>query len=201
MKKFCMMLVMALMVCMISPVTSTEVKAASTATKAKNAYKKMMTSGKTITWGQYKRKLSVKNCEYKYIYLNNDSVPELVVTSNEAAHAEGYYQIYRYSKGKVKYVGNVGDTLAFYKKKGIIAKCYGNMGTWERKYYKYSSGKLTSVKLKTYSEYDFNKQAMKNKYYYNGKKVAKATFTSKLKKYVGKTKMTEDDYTNWKQGK
>ena len=46
-------------------------------------------------------KLDPKIYKFSLVYLNKDSVPELVITSKESIHAV-YGEVYTYSNGKLK---------------------------------------------------------------------------------------------------
>ncbi len=202
MKKLCILLVLALAFAMTSPMCVTDTYAASTATKAKKAYKKMMTSKKTITWSirNNERKIKTSKCYYKLIYLDKDKVPELAVYNTDAFHYEGYFQIYRYSKGKIKYVTNTGDLLAYYPKKGIICDNYTGMGYSTFNYYKYSKGKLSGLKLM--KETDYNVEPAKTTYSKKGNIISKNAFDNQLKPYVGTTKFKQlDGAHGWTKGK
>lgn len=72
------------------------VNAASKRTKALTAYQKKL------------KKLDSKIYKFALVYLDKDSIPELVITSKESTHAI-YGEIYTYNNGKLKNLKYAGS--------------------------------------------------------------------------------------------
>lgn len=133
---------------MLLPVTSVTSNAASAKKKALKAYSKFLSS-ETISWeGSWS--VSSANCSFAIAYVDNNSVPELIVeNSMDNPHAAGYGILYTYKNGKVKKVANLelnGGTFIYYKKKGIFKDNYSQAGWFTTHIYKFS-GKRASEKL------------------------------------------------------
>lgn len=140
--KRCMLAIMLLTFCM-SGVTSAH--AASTKAKAIKAYK------------QFLEKTDSKY-SFSTIYLDKDSVPELLV--HEYLVNVGY--VYTYKNGKVVQAGGTGKApVYYYKKKGIITSGWqfsgGSSGETATAYYQLKGKKLNLVLA------DVKKAALVNK--------------------------------------
>lgn len=159
-----------------------QAQAATTKTKAMNAYNKLL-SQKTLTWTG-NQKIPTSKCKFAVIYVDNNSVPELFVDASNAGlnHVSGYYRLYTYYNGKVKEVCTVRDAFGYYKKKGVFETATLLHGEYVT-YYKLASGK-SSVKLRSESYYTTN--------YYDGagKKISKTTFDKRLKSLIGSSKQS-----------
>lgn len=175
---------LALLLCVSLAAPAVNVQAASKKSQAIKAYKQFL--GSKPDNGSY---------DFAMIYLDNDSVPELLV---------GAF-LYTYKDGKVTQHSVVfGDSgLSYYKKKGVIVTLHTHNnviykeGMQSSDYYKFTKTKLTR---KLYKEcvYKINasgKAAGKKKYSYsryNSKnmqvKTTKAKFDSALKQLAGKKK-------------
>ena len=170
-------------------------QAASQKTKAMKAYKKMMTD-KYI----YKEnwRMLTKNCHFAVAYIDNNSVPELVVFNDwDIPHLGGYGMLYTYRNGKVQYVTGLTldekKTLGYYKKKGILTDAYAQQGMKGVSYLKLKSGKVSDVLYKEYVAKG-NSWKLKTYYKYASKKLTKVTkskFNKALKSYVGSKKFTK----------
>ncbi len=177
--KFCLV---AIVFAVILTVNSTQAQAASTRTKALNAYNKLL-SQKSLKWSG-KTKVSTNKCKFAVIYVDNDSVPELFVDAGGAGtnHVSGFYKLYTFWNGKVRDVCTMRDGFGYYKKKGIF-QTYTMLHGEYTTYQKLASGK-SSVKLSSESYFTTN--------YYdsNNKKISKAMFNKSLKSLVGTAKVS-----------
>ncbi len=163
-------------------------QAASQKTKAIKAYTKMM-SKSTMRWGAdtYYTKVPTKNCEFAIAYIDNDSVPELIVrNTRDITHIAGFGVVYTYRNGKVQVVKNIhiDDKFYYYKKKGVFVSMYVSGGTAES-YWTLSKGKAVCRLSKEYRMID-----RKYTYYAASKKTSKKKFNAALKKLVGSKKKT-----------
>ena len=153
------------------------VNAASKRTKALKAYQKKLTS------------LDSRYNKFALIYLNKDSIPELLITPDFSVHAVAG-EVYTYTGGKLKqlkYAGSDYGRLIYSKKKSVVSNSawingYGAVST----FYRFNKkGKRT--KLKTFEE----AYLPKTLYKINGKKVSKKKFNSEYKKMVKKYPLKE----------
>ena len=168
------------------------VQAASNKTKALKAYKKLL-SAKNIRWGtnSYEPTVPAKNCQFALAYIDNDSVPELIVYNNkDVPHMVGYGLLYTYRSGKVRLLGyiNIDNKLSYYKKKGVIVTSYVSGGTT------YSYFKLSKTKITNKLAIGIDVLTQKKSYYTVSndifKKTSKSKFNKALKKLVGSKKKT-----------
>ena len=111
--KFCLV---AIVFAVILTVNSTQAQAASTRTKALNAYNKLL-SQKSLKWSG-KTKVSTNKCKFAVIYVDNDSVPELFVDAGGAGtnQVSGFYKLYTFWNGKVRDVCTMMDLATTRKK-------------------------------------------------------------------------------------
>lgn len=149
-----------------------------------------------IPWGTYSRlKVSTSKCSFTLAYINNDNIPELVVTTHEVAHAVGYGAIFTYKNGKVQGVANFNQDdskFKYYKKKGVYISCYV-MGGETHNYCKYPNSGSDCV-LATFYNNGVRTDMKKGTTYYKANKygvrtkTSKSTFSKILKKLVGNNK-------------
>ena len=169
-----LILVTTLTLCMIFTlfVPSTNVNAASKRTKALVAYQKKL---KKLDSGVYK---------FALVYLDNDSIPELLITPDFSVHAVAG-EVYTYTGSKLKqlkYAGSDYGRLIYSKRKSVVSNSawingYGAVST----FYRFNkNGKGT--KLKKFEEANLPKTI----YRINGKKVSKKKFNSEYKKMIKK---------------
>lgn len=170
-------------------------QAASQKTKAMRAYKKMMakTSIYKEDW-----KMKTANCEFAVAYIDNNSVPELIVYNDtDIPHVGGYGMLYTYRGGKVRYVTGLTmddkSSLGYYKKKGILTDAYAQMGMKGEKYIRLKKAKVSSVLYKSYMMNGYSwKLDTCYKYASNRTvEISKKSFSKKLKSYIGSRKMTK----------
>ena len=145
------------------------VNAASKRTKALTAYQKKL------------KKLDSKIYKFALVYLDKDSIPELVITSKESIHAV-YGEIYTYNNGKLKnlkYAGSDFGQFIYSPKKSVACNSswingYGAVST----FYRLSkTGKSTKLK-----HFDAIVNP-KTSYKINNKKVSKKKYYAEYKKW------------------
>ena len=160
-------LVATLTLCMLFTLfaPAANVNAASKRTKALTAYQKKL------------KKLDSKIYKFALVYLDKDSIPELVITSKESIHAV-YGEIYTYNNGKLKnlkYAGSDFGQFIYSPKKSVACNSswingYGAVST----FYRLSkTGK--STKLKRFDAI----VNPKTSYKINNKKVSKKKYPLK----------------------
>lgn len=176
-------------VCMFS----LNAEAASQRTKALKAYNKFLSkSSFQVKKGGQKTTFYASHCSFGIAYIDKDSVPELIIYDSwDSNHAAGYGTLFTYKKGKVKKVADLemtGESLGYYKKKGVIADNYCSTGSYTTTVKRLSSGKVKTIA--SYNQRMNLKGKFTAKKYYNakGKKIKKATFQKTIKKYVKNTK-------------
>lgn len=163
-------------------------EAASAKSKAMKAYKNFL-SGKTIAWDE-SWKVDAKDCQFAFAYIDNDSIPEMILYCPKASHVAGFGRLYTYRKGKVRQVASVnidGSKFSYYKKKGIYVSQYVMGGVCDS-YFKLSKGK-SSLKLqkeKRIFASSSETSCMDGK----RKVISKSKFNKELKKLVGSKKKT-----------
>ena len=121
--------------------------------------------------------------KHALVYLDKDSIPELVITSKESTHAI-YGEIYTYNNGKLKnlkYAGSDFGQFIYSPKKSVACNSswingYGAVST----FYRFSkTGKSTKLKrfdaiVNPKTSYKINnKKVSKKKYYAEYKKMEK----------------------------
>ena len=163
-------LVATLTLCMLFTLfaPAANVNAASKRTKALTAYQKKLTS------------LDSRYNKFALIYLNKDSIPELLITPKETVHI-ATSDVYVYTGGKLKklkYAGSDFGRLVYSRKKSVVCNSgwingYGAVATFYR--FK-KNGKKT--KLKKFEEIA-NPTAL---FKINGKKVSKQKYNAEMKK-------------------
>ena len=120
---------------------------------------------------------------FNLAYINNDSIPELVVFDGDYHAAGG--KVYAYVGGKVKYLGAFGEWGGFkyQEKKGIIRSFYFSRGCSETNYYKWNGSKLSKIMSASEIE-EFNPNGYFGcKYYINNKKVTRSKYESSTAPY------------------
>lgn len=169
-------------------------EAASQKTKALKAYNKML-SKKTIRWGTDSNfpLVSTKNCQFTIAYIDNDSIPELIVyNAKDIPHVIGYGMVYTYKSGKVKAVKNINidSKFYYYSKKGVFVTSYCQGGVTYT-YFKLSKGKAAEKLQQGKAVYPPNASYQ---YYKISKdkrsQISKKSFTKALNNMVGKKKKT-----------
>lgn len=187
------LLFMILLVCM----NSFTVEAASKKEKALKAYNKMLSQSSfkvnisTMTGEKTKCiKYKTANCSFAVLYIDNDSVPELIVKNlRDGYHAIGYGAIFTYKNGKIKQVDalSLNNSFKYYKKKGVFIDNYSVVGYSWNSYIKLSNGKAKFI-VGT-GKNIANPGSKKTEYVdANGKTISKSTFNKILKKHVKSSK-------------
>ena len=168
-------LILLLLFTLFAPAAN--VNAASKRTKALTAYQKKLTS------------LDSRYNKFALIYLDKDSIPELLITPDFSVHAVAG-EVYTYTGSKLKqlkYAGSDYGRLIYSKKKSVVSNSawingYGAVST----FYRFNK-KGKGTKLKTFEEASLPKTLYK----INGKKVSKKKFNSEYKKMVKKYPLKE----------
>ena len=168
-------LILLLLFTLFAPAAN--VNAASKRTKALTAYQKKLTS------------LDSRYNKFALIYLDKDSIPELLITPDFSVHAVAG-EVYTYTGGKLKqlkYAGSDYGRLIYSKKKSVVSNSawingYGAVST----FYRFNK-KGKGTKLKTFEEASLPKTLYK----INGKKVSKKKFNSEYKKMIKKYPLKE----------
>lgn len=163
-------LVATLTLCMLFTLfaPAANVNAASKRTKALTAYQKKLTS------------LDSRYNKFALIYLNKDSIPELLITPKKTVHI-ATSDVYVYTGGKLKklkYAGSDFGRLVYSRKKSVVCNSGWINGSGAvATFYRFKkNGKKT--KLKNFEEIT-NPTAL---FKINGKKVSKQKYNAEMKK-------------------
>ena len=119
---------------------------------------------------------------FNLAYINNDSIPELVVFDGNY-HVSGG-KVYAYVNGKVKYLGEFGEWGGFeyQEKKGVICSTWSRSNSYTT-YYKWSGSKLSTIMSSSaIGEFSSNGD-FEYKYYINDKKVTRSKYESSIAPY------------------
>ena len=120
---------------------------------------------------------------FNLIYINNDSIPELIVFDGDY-HAVGG-KVYTYANGKVKYIGAFGEygTFLYKEKKGVICSSWMGQGVCASTYFKWDGSKLSKIiSFRSVEKIDSNMNIVYN-YYINDKKVTRSKYKSSIAPY------------------
>lgn len=120
---------------------------------------------------------------FNLAYINNDSIPELIVFDGDYHAAGG--KVYAYVNGKVKYVDEFGEWGGFeyQEKKGVISSSWFGNGNSYTTYYKWSGSKLSTI-ISSSSIGELNSNGnFGYKYYLNNKKVTLSKYNSSIAPY------------------
>lgn len=182
-------LLFAVLVCCVFIGSSTQVEAASSKAKALIAYKSMLSSkAKLMKYTCYEKEYMnlKKDVTFALAYINNDSVPELILNVYDTQY------LFTYKGGKLKKVGesflqwHSAPTFVYYRKTGVFRSVeFFDDSSWQN-FYTLKNGKQSRIVGK---ELAGSKVV---KYYAgaNGKKISKASFSKLLKNKVKNTKAT-----------
>lgn len=164
-------LVVTLTLCMLFTLfaPATNVNAASKRTKALTAYQKKL------------KKLDSKIYKFALVYLDKDSIPELLITPDFSVHAVAG-EVYTYTGGKLKqlkYAGSDYGRLIYSKKKSVVSNSawingYGAVST----FYRFNK-KGKGTKLKKFEE----AYLPKTLYKINGKRYQRRNLIQNTKKW------------------
>lgn len=163
--------------------------ATSNLNSAINTFKDSEVTGKSIALKayynflkSYKFELDSSTRGFNLAYINNDSIPELIIFDG-AHHAAGG-KVYAYVNGNVKYVDEFGEWGGFeYKEKtGVIRSSWSGIGTYST-YYKWNGSKLSTIISFDSIEEVSSNEDIRFKYYINGKEVTLSKFESSIAPY------------------
>lgn len=155
------------------------------------AYKKLLSKSTIGT-----RKWPASQCSFAFAYIDNNSVPELVIQSYWSGSMFGYYEIYTYRNGKARRIDvNLGVSFEYYKKTGVLSDSYwythpqGGPGS-RTTYYKLKNGKITATlsKVKLEPNEMYNREKTVYNYNLNSKSIKKSKYNTQLKKLTGSKK-------------
>lgn len=158
-------------VLVLSLLTPAEVSAASTAQKAVAAYQKFLKEKYEIT----------DTTTFCLVYIDNNSVPELVVGNKNIPHVS-VPDVYCYASGKVRKMKNAGSDygrFVYSYKKGLTV-----CSTWVNGYgsiESYVKWSKSNTKRSTYKKYTVDVRKSKERYYIGKKKVSKKSFEKSVK--------------------
>ena len=119
---------------------------------------------------------------FNLAYINNDSIPELVVFDGDYHAAGG--KVYAYVNGKVKYLGEFGEWGGFeyQEKKGVICSTWSRSNSYST-YYRWNGSKLSTI-MSANSIGQFNSNGdYVCQYYINNKKVTRSKYESSTAPY------------------
>ena len=120
-------------------------------------------------------------CGFDLAYINNDSIPELIVFDGDY-HAVGG-KVYAYVNGKVTYVDEFGEWGGFeyQEKNGVICSSASGMGNSYSTYYKWNGSKLSTI-ISFSAETSYNGD-FEYKYYINDEEVTFSKYNSAIAPY------------------
>lgn len=181
-------LLFSVLVCCVFIGSSTQVEAASSKAKALIAYKSMLSSeAKLMKYTCYEKEYMnlKKDVTFALAYINNDSVPELILNVYDTQY------LFTYKNGKLTKVGEYflqwhgAPSFVYYRKTGVFrAVEFYHDSSWQD-FYILKNGKQSHIVGKWHAG---------NKVVYyagaNGKKISKASFSKLLKNKVKNTKAT-----------
>ena len=128
-------------------------------------------------------------------YIDNDSIPELLIFDGDF-HAARVH-VYSYVNGKVKYVGDFGEYGAFFykEKKGVIGSTWMNQGVCASTYFKWNGTNLSKIiSFRSVESIDYNGNIV-YKYYINDKKVTRSKYESSITPYQKGFKYVDLSYS------
>ena len=130
----------------------------------------------------YKFDLDSSSRGFNLAYINNDSIPELIVFDGDYHAAGG--KVYAYVNGKVKYVGEFGEWGGFeyQEKKGVICSTWSRANSYTT-YYKWSGSKLSTIMSSSATQEMSSNGNIVCKYYINNKKVTSSKYNSSIAPY------------------
>ena len=200
-------------------ISSTTTQAASKKKKALKAYKKMLSQSTIeVIPPHYDegeeyilyRNTKASKVKFAVIYLDNDNVPELLVTAKDTSYGTGrwartIWSIFTYKNGKIVridnnwlYFSSLLDFKGYYKKTGVYkTRSDSDALSWDDCYNKYT-GSETKIMCSHVYEYAESKE---HTYYVNkGNKISKSTksnFTAQKKKVTkSKKRIVPKMYAN-----
>ena len=171
---------------------SIETDAASTRTKAINAYNAFL-------------KKQTSSQRFALAYINNDNIPELIVDNKNGSHLTGFTSLYAFNgKKMVKMDGylDVKTSFPYYKKGNVFLDDDSVQFALTTGYYTFNGKKRVLCASKTVYSHPSNYG--KVVYYVKTKKVSKTKYTNYIKKLskgkkLSKAKMVKNTSANRKK--
>lgn len=188
-----LMILTALFMALLLP---TDAQAATAKKSALNAYDKLLQKKSYVIEGE---KYNLRNSVFSVAYIDNDSVPELLVRIDwrSGNNTLSRLALFTYKSKKVKLLdtrplgllGMYGNKYGYYKKKGVFFTDFAHGYYGGRSYYKISKGKLV---LKLDKNIEMLNSGKSKITYENatGKKITKSKFNQTLKNMVSSKKAT-----------
>ena len=200
-RKKSIVMCLLLLVLLAFPVSA---QAASQKKKALKAYEKFLTKETVgfLDGGGELLNVPMAACRFALAYVDNNSVPELVVYSPEIEKLDwggglkyggdyyGCYIVYTYKNGKVKRTARTQlvKFAGYYKKEGVLAERYTIKGGLKENHYILKKGKLKEAFSRSKGAHS------KNRIYRNDMKqtvISKAAYEKGLKSLTGGRKLTK----------
>lgn len=179
-----------------------QVYAKNTDTKeqAVQAYRHMLAQ-KKIQFHEVDEKIRSSQCKYALVYVDDDNIPELVIDARNAdhvSHASGWFNLYTFTNGEIKYICNTSDGFRYVKKSGVFLGNYSGMGIFDD-WYCLMKGKAYqefAAKRADYGMQDpYDDNAKPKVTYFNGKKVvSKKRFERLVHKQIQGKKIITPDF-------
>ena len=170
--------------------------------KCKVTVKKQSTNNKKAALKAYYNFLKSYKFTFDYFergfylaYIDNDSIPELLIFDGDF-HAARVH-VYSYVNGKVKYVGDFGEYGAFFykEKKGVICSTWMNQGVCASTYFEWNGTNLSkTISFRSVESIDYNGDIV-YKYYINDKKVTRSKYESSITPYQKGFKYVDLSYS------
>ena len=122
-------------------------------------------------------------CGFNLAYINNDSIPELIVFDGDY-HAVGG-KVYAYVNGEVIYVNEFGEWGGFeyQENNGVICSSWSGMGNSYSTYYKWDGSKLSTIISSSSIEEMSSNGDFGYRYYINDKEVTLSEYNSSIAPY------------------
>lgn len=132
-----------------------------------------------IDWGG--EWVSLDDSAFALAYIDNDDIPELIVRQFNTSHAQGYYALYTYVNGRVKFAAYLMDGVSYFSRKSMLARVHAGTGGYETFYGKYGK---TGVSDYIYS---VDEGSLMKDLNHDGK-IGMAYMDSKTEKWIRKTR-------------
>lgn len=203
-KKFFVLPFMLVLVVLIGLECHTPVYASSKKTQALRAYKTLLSQKSFEIDGLKYSEANLSACSFTTAYIDGDTVPELVIyCPNKYGDANGFYDVFCYDNGKIKYITHAGIKFQYVKKRSVIKTAfwiYKIGGTTEqhiviknsmvKKIYNYRSEWRQNDTVK--KEYSLTSYSDKTNYKF--KYISSNAYKKAVKKFTGSKKAIEPKF-------